>query len=169
MLSHALKKVSFGINLIQFRVGEFLFPLLEPVFRILENNNLETKKHFQMALKNFETKNFSGALVNLNMVLSLCPKHFLARVFRARLYVHGRKYKLASEDYVVASQTNRFRFIHYDLYGEYLSSMNRGKHEITSSIIKNFNQAYEMLRFDKDRRVNFSESDSKRREGFNEL
>ena len=66
------------------------------------------------------------------MVLSLKPNHFLARVFRGRIYVKEGQYSLASEDYLEANRTSQYRFIHYDLYQEYFKSVNnefRGKGE----------------------------------------
>ena len=157
MFGHVLKKISHGLNLLQYKAGEFLFPLLEPFFRLLENRRLETRRHFQQALKSLENKNFNVALVNLNMALSLHPNHFLARVYRARLYVREKRYRFSAEDYVAASKASRFRFIHYDLYREYFASMDPREDEMNSSIIKNFNQAYEMLKLDKDRMSNFSQ------------
>tara|TARA_B100000686_G_scaffold254581_1_gene265860 strand:- start:1891 stop:2646 length:756 start_codon:yes stop_codon:yes gene_type:complete len=159
MLGHFLKKSSHYINLIQFRIGELLFPFLEPFLRILENRNPEVRKHFRHALKSLENKSFNVALINLNMVLSLFPSHFLARVYRARLCVCEKRYRLAIEDYLVASQTSRFRFIHYDLYWEYFSAINGGEDSINSPIMKNFDQAYEMMRLDKDRMAIFSEQE----------
>ena len=67
MFGLILNKVSHGINLIQFKIGEFLFPILEPFCRILENRNSEVRRHFQRALKSLERQDFNVALLNLNM------------------------------------------------------------------------------------------------------
>ena len=58
------------------------------------------------------------------MVLSLKPNHFLARVFRGRIYVKEGQYLLAYEDYLEANRISQYRFIHYDLYREYFKSVN---------------------------------------------
>jgi hypothetical protein len=58
------------------------------------------------------------------MVLSLKPNHFLACVFRGRIYVKKGQYRLASEDYLEANRISQYRFIHYDLYREYFKSVN---------------------------------------------
>jgi hypothetical protein len=58
------------------------------------------------------------------MILSLKPNHFLARVFRGRIYVKKVQYRLASEDYLEANRISQYRFIHYDLYREYFKSVN---------------------------------------------
>jgi hypothetical protein len=58
------------------------------------------------------------------MILSLKPNHFLARVFRGRIYVKKVQYRLASEDYLEANRISQYRFIHYNLYREYFKSVN---------------------------------------------
>jgi len=140
-----LKKISHGINFIQFKVGEFLFPVFESILRMFENKDPKIKQHFDRAVDNLENKNLGVALLNLNLVLSLKPNHFLARVYRGRIYIHDRRYRQAAEDYIRANQISRYRFIHYDLYREYFSSLNKGMGQLSSSIIQNFNQAFEML------------------------
>ena len=127
MLDLYLQKLSHIINLIQFKIGELLFPILEPVFRIMDNKNPEAKKHFEQALNELGKKNLNVALLNLNMVLSLKPNHFMARVYRGRIYLNGGRYRLAAEDYIFANNSNRYRFIHYDLYREYFISLNTKK------------------------------------------
>ena len=100
------------------------------------------------------------ALLNLNMVLSLHPNHFLARVYRARVYVREKRYQMAAEDYVQASQTSRFRFIHYDLYREYFISMNCESGDLNIPINLNFNQAYKIMGLRKKPNQEFSEINS---------
>ncbi len=141
-----LKELSHWINWVQFKIGELLFPFLEPFFRTLENSNPEVKKYFTQALDNLKSSNIPGVILNLNMVLSLRPNHFLARVYRGRLFVLQGKYKLASEDYLKANQISRYRFLHYDLYREYLKAMNKGVETFGKTIVQNFNQAFEAMK-----------------------
>jgi hypothetical protein len=147
-----LKKLSHWINHCQFKVGELFFPALEPVFRMLENRSPEVRRHFLHALKGLEGGNTSVALLNLNAVLSLHPAHFMARVYRGRIYIRERRYRLAAEDYVEANKISRYRFIHYDLYREYFVSLNKGLGSLGASIVDNFGQAFEMLRQFRDSR-----------------
>lgn len=159
MLDVSLKKISQWINLAQFKVGEFVFPFLEPVFRVRENLNPEVRKHFHQVLVNIQKNNMPGALLNLNMVLSLSPGHFLARVYRGRIYIQEGRYQLASEDYIRANQTSHYRFIHYDLYREYLKSVNRGIEVMGQTITQNFNQAFEVLRQAQEKLIQKSRKD----------
>jgi len=152
-----LEKVGHGINFIQFKVGEFFFPILEPFFRLLENKNPEIRRHIGQAETNLENNSLDGALLNLNMVLSLRPNHFLARVYRGRIYIHKRRYHLATEDYIQANQISRYRFIHYDLYREYFSSLNKGVGHFSTPIIQNFNQAFDIMQQGKENLPNESE------------
>ena len=79
------------------------------------------------------------------MVLSLHPNHFLARIYRARFYVWEKRFQLAAEDYVLASQVSRFRFIHYGLYQEYFISLNGGSEGFKTSLSNDFRQIYKMI------------------------
>lgn len=146
MQSINLEKISYWINLFQYSIGGLLFPFLEPIYRIIENSRKDIRKHFHQAIVNIERNNLSVALLNLNMVLSLHPNHFLARVYRGRIYIQQSQYQLASEDYVMANQISHYRFVHYDLYREYLKSVNIGIEKFGASIIQNFTQAFEVLR-----------------------
>ena len=94
------------------------------------------------------------------MVLSLNPNHFLARVYRARVYVRWKQFRLAVEDYVQASQTNRFRFIHYHLYRECFIPMNLEPGDMNVPISNDFDQAYKIMKLRKDLPSKFSEYDS---------
>jgi tetratricopeptide (TPR) repeat protein len=141
-----LKKISYGINLVQYSIGEFLFPFLEPIFRTLENKRKEVRGNFLQAIENIEKNNLHVALLNLNAVLNLRPKHFLARVYRGRIYIQLRQLQRASDDYLFADQVSHYRFIHYDLYREYLRSVNKEVEKSGASIIQNFTQAFEVLR-----------------------
>jgi tetratricopeptide (TPR) repeat protein len=121
----SIKKNSNLFNFLCFKMGENVFPLLEPMLKLFENKDPEVRRHFNQALLSLKKSKQAIALLNLNMVLSLKPNHFLARVFRGRIYVKEGQYRLASEDYVEANRISKYRFIHYDLYREYLKSVNK--------------------------------------------
>ena len=139
------EKISHLICLTQFKIGEILFPMFEPMLRFFENQDSEVRRHFNQALVNINEKKQAIALLNLNMVLSLNPKHFLARVFRGRIYIKEGQYRLASEDYLEANKISQYRFIHYDLYREYFRSVNKEFGGVGGTIIKNFDQVFETL------------------------
>ena len=80
-----LKKIGHLISLAQFKLGEFIFPMFDPMLRFIENKDPEVRRHFIQALSSLKEKKQAIALLNLNMVLSLKPRHFLARVFRCRI------------------------------------------------------------------------------------
>ena len=145
-----LKKISHLICLAQFKLGEFIFPMFEPMLRFIENKDPEVRRHFIQALSSLKKKKQAIALLNLNMVLSLNPKHFLARVFRGRIYIKEGQYRLASEDYLEANKISQYRFIHYDLYREYFKSVNSKFGEMGGLILKNFDQVFETLQFQQD-------------------
>jgi len=105
-------------------MGETIFPIFEPMLKLFENKDPEVRRHFNQALLSLKKSKQAIALLNLNMVLSLKPNHFLARVFRGRIYVKEGQYRLASEDYLEANRISQYRFIHYDLYREYFKSVN---------------------------------------------
>ena len=136
------KKISHLLCLVQFKIGGLTFPIFEPVLRFFENKNPEVRRHFNQALASLSEKKQAIALLNLNMVLSLNPKHFLARVFRGRIYIKEGQYRLASEDYLEANRISQYRFIHYDLYREYFRSVNSEFGGEGSNIIKNFDLTY---------------------------
>ena len=119
-----MKKVSNLLNLFCFKIGQSIFPIYEPILKLAENKNPEVRRHFNQALINLDERKQTFALLNLNMVLSLKPNHFLARVFRGRIYVKEGQHRLASEDYLEANRISQYRFIHYDLYQEYFKSVN---------------------------------------------
>lgn len=145
-----LKKISHLICLAQFKLGEFIFPMFEPMLRFIENKDPEVRRHFIQALSSLKKKKQAIALLNLNMVLSLKPRHFLARVFRGRIYIKEGQYRLASEDYLEANKISQYRFIHYDLYREYFKSVNSEFGEMGGLILKNFDQVFETLQFQQD-------------------
>lgn len=120
------------------------------MLRFLENKNPEVRRHFNQALASINEKKQAIALLNLNMVLSLNPKHFLARVFRGRIYIKEGQYRLASEDYLEANKISQYRFIQYDLYREYFRSVNNEFGGVGGTIIKNFDQVFETLQLQKD-------------------
>jgi hypothetical protein len=139
------EKISNLICLAQFKFGELMFPVFEPMLRVFENKDPEVRRHFNQALFSMNEKKQAIALLNLNMVLSLNPRHFLARVFRGRIYIKGGQYRLAFEDYLEANNISQYRFIHYDLYREYFRSVTKEFGEVGGTIIKNFDQVFETL------------------------
>ena len=145
-----LKKVSHLISLAQFKLGEFIFPMFEPMLRFLENKDPEVRRHFIHALSSLKKKKQAIALLNLNMVLSLNPKHFLARVFRGRIYIKEGQYRLASEDYLEANKISQYRFIHYDLYREYFRSVNSEFGSEGGPLLEKFDQMFETLQLQRD-------------------
>ena len=146
-----LKKINYLINLTLFKLGELIFPMFEPLLRFFENKDPEVRRHFVQALASLKKKKQAIALLNLNMVLSLNPKHFLARVFRGRIYIKEGQYRLASEDYLEANKISQYRFIHYDLYREYFKSVNSEFGEEGEATFKNFDQVLETFQFQQDR------------------
>ena len=122
----AMTKLKQSFHYVRYSVGKLFFPVLEPLFILRENLNTAIRRHFDQAIKHIENKNFAVAQLNLNMVLSLYPKHFLARVYRGRIYLQQKQYRLASEDLLQANRISPFRFTHYRLYREYLESIGEG-------------------------------------------
>lgn len=139
-------KIRDFLHRIQFKIGGFFFPLFEPVFHLQENWDSEVKKHFHQAIQNLEENRMTVALLNLNMVLSMKPCHFLARVYRGRIYLKEKRYRLASEDYLRANRISPYRFLHYQLSQEYFVSIKNEFGELGTSITKNFDQIFEVLR-----------------------
>ncbi len=128
------------------KLGGLVFPLMEPVYRGMENRDPTVKKHFSQAVQSLQQKRTPIALLNLNMVLSIKPDHFLARVYRGRIYIRDGRYRLASEDFLQANKISHFRFTHYDLSHEYFSSVKKEFGELGASISKNFDQIFEALK-----------------------
>lgn len=126
LLRRAMKKLRQSLHLMRYKFGKLFFPLLEPLFILRENLRTTVRRHFDQAIKHIENKNFAVAQLNLNMVLSLSPHHFLARVYRGRIYLRHKQYRLASEDLLQANRISPFRFTHYRLYREYLESVGEG-------------------------------------------
>ena len=139
------EKISNLICLTQFKIGEILFPMFEPTLWFFENKDPGVRRYFNQAIVIMNEKKQAIALLNLNMVLSLNPRHFLARVFRGRIYIKEGQYRLASEDYLEANKISQYRFIHYDLYREYFRSVNKEFGGVGGTIIKNFDQVFETL------------------------
>lgn len=139
------KKISNLICLTKFKFGGLMFPMFEPMLRFFENKDSGVRRHFNQALVSMNEKKQAITLLNLNMVLSLNPTHFLARVFRARIYIKENQYRLASEDYLEANNISQYRFTHYDLYREYFRAVNKEFGEACGTIIKNFDQVFETL------------------------
>ena len=120
----SVNKNSHLLNILYLKMGKTIFPLFEPMLKLAENKDLEVRRHFNQALLSLKKSKQAIAILNLDMVLSLKPNHFLARVFRGRIYVEKGQYRLASEDYLEAHRLSQYRFIHYDLYREYFKSVN---------------------------------------------
>jgi len=146
MSGRELEKKGTFFNWIRFKIGGFFFPLLEPVFRVRENRDSQVKKHFHQAIQNLEDNRTTVALLNLNMVLSIQPHHFLARVYRGKIYLNANRPHLASEDYLQAHKISPYRFLHYHLSREYFASVKKEFGDMGASITKNFDQIFEVLR-----------------------
>ena len=112
---------------------------MEPFLKLAENRDPEVRRHFNQALLNLKKGKQAIALLNLNIVIGLKPKHFLGRVLRGRIHVIEGQYRLASEDYLEANRINHYRFVHYDLYREYFKSVNKEFGTKNKSILKDFN------------------------------
>lgn len=140
-----MKKISHLFSLFCFKMGETLFPLFEPMLKLSENKNPEVRRHFNQALLSLKKSKQAIALLNLNMVLSLKPNHFLARVFRGRIYVKEGQYRLASEDYLEANRISQYRFIHYDLYREYFKPVNNEFGGQGQQAMKNIDDAFDTM------------------------
>jgi hypothetical protein len=121
-----MNRLKQGYYFVRYGIGKLFFPILEPLFILRENLSTTVRRHFDQAIKHIENKNFAVAQLNLNMVLSLYPRHFLARVYRGRIYLRQKQYRLASEDLLQANRISSFRFTHYRLYREYLESIGEG-------------------------------------------
>jgi len=140
-----VKKISHLFNLLCFKMGETIFPVFEPMLKLAENKNPEVRRHFNQALLSLNKSKQTIALLNLNMVLSLKPNHFLARVFRGRIYVQEGQYRLASEDYLEANRISQYRFIHYDLYREYFKSVNNEFGGQSGPILEKFDDVFDSM------------------------
>ena len=140
-----VKNIRHLLIIICSKIKEAIFYLIEPFLKLTENRNPEVRRHFNQALLNLENSKQAIALLNLNMVISLKPNHFLARVFRGRIYVREGQYRLASEDYLEANRISHYRFIHYDLYREYFKSVNKEFGTESDPILQNFNEVFDSL------------------------
>ena len=140
-----MKKIRYLWNMYYSKIRKALFYVFEPFLRVVENRDSEVRRHFNQALLNLKNSKQAIALLNLNMVISLKPNHFLARVFRGRIYVREGQYRLASEDYLEAKRISHYRFIHYDLYREYFKSVNKEFGAESDPILQNFNEVFDSL------------------------
>ena len=140
-----MKKIRHLLIIICSKIKRSIFYLIEPFLKLTENRNPEVRRHFNQALLNLENSKQAIALLNLNMVISLKPNHFLARVFRGRIYVREGQYRLASEDYLEAKRISHYRFIHYDLYREYFKSVNKEFGAESDPILQSFNEVFDSL------------------------
>ncbi len=114
------------VRAVRFHLGRWVFPVVEPICILMENLRPQVRRHFEQAIKNLERHNLAGGLMNLNMVLSLKPDHFLARVYRGRIYLREKQFRLASEDFVQAGEISAYRFSHYNVRREYLDALHEG-------------------------------------------
>ncbi len=140
-----MKKIRQLWNMYYSKIRKALFYVFEPFLRVVENRDSEVRRHFNQALLNLKNSKQAIALLNLNMVISLKPNHFLARVFRGRIYLREGQYRLASEDYLEANRISHYRFIHYDLYREYFKSVNNEFGAESDPILQNFNEVFDSL------------------------
>ena len=145
-----MKKISHFFNLLCFKIGERVFPIFEPILKLAENKNPEVRRHFNQVLTSLDQRKQTLALLNLNMVLSLKPNHFLARVFRGRIYIKEGQYRLASEDYLEANRISKYRFIHYDLYQEYFKSVNNECRGKGGAVLKKIDDVFGTKYFNSD-------------------
>lgn len=134
------------VEKLRARMGKLLFPVLEPVLIALENIRPDVRRHFDQALKSLGNKNMPVGLLNLNMVLSLRPNHFLARVYRGRIFLKEKQFRLASVDFIRANKISPYRFTHYGLYSEYLKSINEEVGQLGNSVADNFSRVFDALR-----------------------
>ncbi len=141
-----LNKAVATVEKFRASIGRLLFPILEPILITLENIRPDVRRHFDQALKSLENKNMPVGLLNLNMVLSLRPNHFLARVYRGRIFLKERQFRLASVDFIRANKISSYRFTRYGLYSEYLKSINEGVEQLGGSVADNFNRVFDDIR-----------------------
>jgi len=140
-----LNKAVTTVEKFRASIGKLLFPLLEPIFIALENIRPDVRRHFDQALKSLENKNMPVGLLNLNMVLSLRPNHFLARVYRGRIFLQEKQFRLASVDFIRANKISSYRFTRYGLYSEYLKSINEGVGHLSGAAADSFNRVFDDL------------------------
>ncbi|MGV7221152.1 MAG: hypothetical protein ACQ9MH_06490 [Nitrospinales bacterium] len=140
-----LNKLVSTVERLRASLGKFLFPAMEPVLIALENIRPDVRRHFDQAIKSLENNNMPVGLLNLNMVLSLRPNHFMARVYRGRIFLKEKQFRLASVDFIRANKISSYRFTHYGLYSEYLKSINEGVGNLSDSVAENFNQVINNL------------------------
>ena len=126
LIRGVMTKLKQNFRYVRYSLGKLFFPVLEPLFILRENLSTAVRRHCDQAIKHVENKNFAVAQLHLNMVLSLYPRHFLARIYRGRIYLGQKQYRLASEDLLQANRISPFRFTHYRLYREYLESIGEG-------------------------------------------
>ena len=79
--------MGFVLDCVRFNLGKLAFPILEPIFKRWENQNQDVRKYLRQGLTHLGERKAAISLLNLNMVLSLNPNHFLALVSRGRLYL----------------------------------------------------------------------------------
>ena len=140
-----MKKIRQLWDMYYSKIRKALFYVFEPFLRVVDNRDSEVRRHFNQALLNLKNSKQAIALLNLNMVISLKPNHFLARVFRGRIYLREGQYRLASEDYLEANRISHYRFIHYDLYREYFKSVNNEFGAESDPVLQNFNEVFDSL------------------------
>ncbi len=140
-----LNKAVATVEKFRASIGKLLFPILEPIFITLENIRPDVRRHFDQALKSLGKRNMPVGLLNLNMVLSLRPNHFLARVYRGRIFLQEKQFRLASVDFIRANKISSYRFTRYGLYSEYLKSINEGVGHLSGAVVDSFNRVFDDL------------------------
>ena len=131
-------------NYLRFRLGKLVFPLLEPIFQCWESRDTDVRLYLNQGLNYLNKRETAIALLNLNMVLSLKPNHFLALVSRGRLYLKQGRCQFAVQDLLKANQVSAYRFNHYGLNNEYLRSHNKVSN-LGVSIVSNLTEILELL------------------------
>ena len=79
--------MGYALNYLRLQLGKLVFYLFEPIFQCWENRDSDIREHLHQGLIYLDKGETAVALLNLNMVLSLKPNHFLALVSRGRLYL----------------------------------------------------------------------------------
>ena len=125
--------MSRAINYLQVQLGKFVFSLLEPIFQFWENQGTNVRIYLRQGLNSLDKEKTAVALLNLNMVLSLKPNHFLALINRGRLYLKESRFQFAVQDFLKASQVSAYRFHHYGLNIEYFQSVNKDVTDLDTS------------------------------------
>ena len=135
--------MGYALNYLRLQLGKLVFYLFEPIFQCWENRDSDIRVHLHQGLIYLDKGETAVALLNLNMVLSLKPNHFLALASRGRLFLKEGRSQLAAQDLLKANQVSAYRFSHYGLSSEYLRSLNKGVNNLGVPIVSNFTDMLE--------------------------